>query len=129
MTAQIRLQKLFVAPGNLPPATPPPLMTVLAAILPAMPAKFLFVFLRYDGCRTIKDRTERESWIENYDSSQEKQQKELMMALRGETLSIELATSYIYYQVYFYFDVDGTGSCVLLRTITLFQSNYITTLY
>jgi len=39
--------------------------------------------LLYDGCRSAKDRTERESWIANYDSSKERQQKELMLALRG----------------------------------------------
>lgn len=38
---------------------------------------------RYEGCKSVKDRTERESWIDNYESAEEKQQKELMMALRG----------------------------------------------
>ena len=48
----------------------------------------VFLF-RYDGCRTVQDRTERDSWITNYESSKEKQLKELMVALRGIALIIQ----------------------------------------
>ncbi|XP_065052618.1 calcyphosin-2-like [Rhopilema esculentum] len=39
--------------------------------------------LLFDGCRTPKERSERESWIDSYESAEEKQRKEILIALRG----------------------------------------------
>eukprot|EP00794_Sanderia_malayensis_P012752 gene12752-14059_t len=43
--------------------------------------------LIYDGCRTAKERGERAAWVENYESPEDKQHKELLIALRGSLQS------------------------------------------
>ena len=57
---------------------------------------FCYCICSYDGCRSAKDRAERAAWVDDYESSEEKQQRELLIALRGLILLFYFRNYYIF---------------------------------